>query len=523
MNPNSDKQPNSNRGSASYLAPKSTQPGILPFSALDNRSELPCRAVLPGPPPLDRQPTPPGSQNNDSKPWVNPYWPSSNQASPPRESQKNSIRPSPSAATNSKPGTWVNPYWGTKPAGPSTSPANGSQQKANTQGTSASPAVQQDVKPVLLNRAYEFEQSASFDFDFLPTPSFYERIYPVQVPSPSSQSNANNRSQTNPAQGSTRKDVNDYNSSNALPGQGNMQSAGVENRGNPSYPPPAPTQKATVLPGLHPASSTPPPSYSGRPAGLSSSGGSILKVITKLDLDTIQEAFDTMATNPNSLPVIPSTAQLFRSQSNQGSNVPPSQSPMPAQKPEQRPSFPFTTTNPPSPPSNSRSPPLGNFSLGNYPTNTQYSPRPAFSSASYPSNPQPASIPGVSAGNYPVRTQYPQMPAFSSANHTSQPQSPPMPAFPTGNIHPPNAQYSPLSTFTSGNYPAKTDYPQMQTFSTGGYPLTLQCIPVPTFSSGIHFSNGQSAPLPNFPMGNYEVISDPAPNHLPRQQSIVLI
>ena len=567
VNPNNDKQSKVNKDSLSYFAPTTIQPGIPATSESNTRQNPAPRTPTTGPPMLDRQKTPSESLSKDNKPWVNPYWPSFNQTNPPKQSPKNSPRTSTSPATNSKPGTWVNPYWGTKPLGPSGSLPNEPRQTPDVRGASASPATQQSAKPVVLSHAYESQQSALSEIDFLPTPSFYERIYPLHVLSSSSQPNMNNKLPTSLAQDSTK----------ATQSQGNTQPNtpfGIGNRGGPGHSTSpmgqqyTSNQGTTSMPSWQPAASTPLPLYPNSNTASSLPTGSILRVITKLDLDTIQEAFDTIATNPHSIPVIPSTLQLFQPKSHQFPHLPGSQSPVTASQPEQRQSFPFATSNLPSTDPNSRSPPFPNFLSGNYPSNpqsvpipngspgsypvnTQHPQMPSFlsnahspsmpgaSPPSYPSNTQPQPMSSFSTDNYPMRTQYPPMTSFPSANYPSNHQSPPMSGTPspshlantqpqyistfsTGN-YPPNAQSPPLTTFSSGNYPVKTNYPQMPPFSAGAYPITLHCVPVPNFSSASYPSNAQSNPFSNFSIGNYDVISNPVASPLPKQRSIVLI
>ena len=172
-----------------YLTPKHVQrqivtsPGLIvnnENSSNFRRSESTSDANTPGEIPFNRQQTFPGTQNKNLQTWVNPYWPNT---TPTKVAETPVPQPPPPPQTTTP---WVNPYWGNQPVG-STTANNPPAAPALAPAPAAAPTPAPAMKPAkkktttFLRHAWEDQQTTVFTFDFLPTPSFYERIYPLNV------------------------------------------------------------------------------------------------------------------------------------------------------------------------------------------------------------------------------------------------------------------------------------------------------------------------------------------------------
>ena len=320
-----------NGGPGGFLAPTHiqrrivTSPGVS--STADNRqsyqrssSQLDSRSA--SRPEFNRQQTFPETTNHDIQPWVNPYWPKTDQNSS-NQATTNANGPQKSPSKN---GTWKNPYW---PEKNTTDQQQGStwknpywpEKNATNQKTDSS----------------SLRKSSSGGHSIVKVPSFYRRVYPSESastlassPTPSSQKKSKKKhSHSVISQNITDTDelpftvdkqsVAHYRSSSKI-------SVNI-NRSTKQPPTPTPSQKsksgaAATVPSPTPSSSSSnftlkkkPPRKSSKPTNnalpplLSTSAYSSLDtssapILTEGDINSIHDALKLLETNSKNIPVV---------------------------------------------------------------------------------------------------------------------------------------------------------------------------------------------------------------------------
>ncbi|CAF1990621.1 unnamed protein product [Rotaria magnacalcarata] len=341
-------------GPGGYLAPTHLQrrivtssPGLSahPESQFGyKRSSSSSDASIQSRPKLNRQQTFPDSTNNDIQPWINPYWPKTNQTNSEAiqndhiSAKENSlINPNFSAKTHeaSTPFTennksnismtpiqgnqqWNNPYWKNK---------NTSDLGANVSSMNTSSSVERD--------------SASI-------PSFYERIYPPSTPLPSQMSAINNEPETNVSNEKTNQNINnDEDTSYTIDNKGiahyrpELSSPMIPNKpvdftssSTTSQYPSIPPDKRSSLSPIATTNNIPPtqvdsflslsnPNNIKSPQltnsnseqfsllnAFSSSTSAAAAVLTEADLNNIHHALHLLETNPNAVYIMGTPAQV---------------------------------------------------------------------------------------------------------------------------------------------------------------------------------------------------------------------
>ena len=233
-------------------------------------------------------PTTPGQQN---KPWVNPYW-------------KDSKAQGSNTSNNQQNKPWVNPYWKDK---------NTSDQKANESVNN---------------------KSSSFEYSALAVPAFYERIYPLHTPSSSPVSTMDlTGSNTIFASALKQSVIDDEEPPFTIDSQGTVHyrapssSAANTNKTNIFPPSSTPSQYPVSPPNItEPSSQTsytastpkaannasflPPNTISSlvtnsanilNYSSVTSSSGNVL---TEADLQSIQQALQSLGTNSSTIKVV---------------------------------------------------------------------------------------------------------------------------------------------------------------------------------------------------------------------------
>ncbi|CAF3624969.1 unnamed protein product [Rotaria socialis] len=202
-------------GPGGYLAPTHMQrrivtssPGLSahPESQFGyKRSSSSSDASIQSRPTLSRQQTFPDSTNNDIQPWINPYWPKTNQTN--SEAIQNDH-------SSAKENSLINPNFSAK-----TYEASTSFTESNKSNISMTPVKgnQQWNNPYWKNKnasdlganVSSMDTLSSVEHDSASIPSFYERVYPPSTPLPAQMSTINNEPETNVPNEKTNQNIND--------------------------------------------------------------------------------------------------------------------------------------------------------------------------------------------------------------------------------------------------------------------------------------------------------------------------
>ncbi|CAF1186408.1 unnamed protein product [Adineta steineri] len=284
--------------------------------------------------------------NNNNQPWVNPYWPKSNQNNP-EYPQNGNPQPSNNSKRNSETKSPLNTKTTEKSA-----PPTATRQNPYVNGNGS---LKQKKSNIELNNSFVSPRKAP------PIPSFYERIYPPPTRVSSPAVSTNKKHERIYSNGKSNVNIND---DNDLPYT-------VDNNGVVHYratsTTPNLTKKSTTTSqypvySSHKSNSTshsPKPKTSSFSQTTNSANPSVLNhvtsntfanignyhpsshsnsitILTETDLDSIHEALHLLETNPNAIPLYDPSKHMPTTNINQHSHPLSSISSLFSSKPQQQ-------------------------------------------------------------------------------------------------------------------------------------------------------------------------------------------